>query len=154
MLRTLYVRDKFTLVTDTIHRIEKFKGDRKIAVDLEAYLVVLVSGIYEDCFEYLIRERVDQAGDAEVSAFVVKTLDIQLRNPDWDNLTKVLGWFSAKWAKTLKKKIRNQAKTSLNNIVTNKNAVAHGNTSNLTLAEIKDCHKQCKSIFEKLEKIM
>lgn len=154
MLRNPYVRNKFALIKDAINRIEKFKGDRKIAVDLEAYLVVLLSGIYEDCFEYLINERTDRAGDAELSAFVEKTLDIQFRNPDWDTLTKVLGWFSDRWAKTLKKKIRNQAKTSLNNIVTNKNAVAHGNTSNLTLAEIKNCHRNCKSIFEKLEKIM
>jgi hypothetical protein len=154
MLRNPYVRNKFALIKDAINRIEKFKGDRKIAVDLESYLVVLLSGIYEDCLEYLINKRVNQAGDVEVSAFVEKTLDIQLRNPNWDNLTKVLGWFSKKWVTTLNKKIRNRAKTDLNNIVTNKNAVAHGNTSNLTLAEIKNCHKYCKSIFEKLEKII
>ncbi len=154
MIRDQYVRDKFDLIKESINRIEKFKGDRKIAIDLESYLVVLISGIYEDCLEYLINRRVDRAGDVEVSAFIEKTLTIQLRNPNWENITKMLGWFSKKWVTTMNKRIRNQAKTSLNNIVYNKNAVAHGNTSSLTLGEIKNCHKNCKSIFEKLEKIM
>lgn len=154
MIRDPYIRNKFVLIKDAINRIEKFNGDRKIAVDLESYLVVLLSGIYEDCLEYLINKRVERAGDVEVSAFVEKTLDVQLRNPNWENLTNILGRFSKKWVTALNKKIQNRAKTDLNNIVNNKNAVAHGNTSNLTLAEIKNCHKNCKSIFEKLEKIM
>lgn len=154
MIRDQYVRDKFALIKEAIKRIEKFDGDRKIAIDLESYLVVLISGVYEDCVEYLINRRVDQVGDVEVSAFIEKTLDVQLRNPNWENLTKILGRFSKKWVITMNKRIRNQAKTDLNNIVYNKNAVAHGNTSNLTLGEIKNCHKNCKSIFEKLEKIM
>jgi hypothetical protein len=154
MIRDPYVRNKFVLIRDTISRIEKFKGDRKIAVDLESYLVVLISGIYEDCLEYLINKRVDQIGDAEVSAFVEKTLAVQLRNPNWENLKTILGRFSKKWVTALNKKIQDRAITDLNNIVNNKNAVAHGNTSNLTLAEIKNCHKNCKSIFEELEKII
>lgn len=154
MIRDLYVRNKFILIKDAINRVEKFKGDRKIAVDLESYLVVLISGIYEDCFEYLINKRVDQAGDAEVSTFIEKTLDVQLRNPNWNNVTTILGRFSKKWVNSMNKKIRERAKTDLNNIVNNKNAVAHGNTSNLTFGEIKTCHKNCKSIFEKLEKTL
>ncbi len=66
----------------------------------------------------------------------------------------VLGRFSKKWVTIMNKKINNRVKTDLNNIVNNKNAVAHGNTSGLTLGEIKICNKNCKSIFEKLEKIM
>jgi len=154
MIRDQYVKDKFVIIKDAIKRIEKFKGDRKIAVDLESYLVVLISGIYEDCLEYLINKRVDRAGDTEVSAFVEKTLYVQLRNPNWENLTNILGRFSKGWVNSMNKKIQHRTKTSLNNIVNNKNAVAHGNTSSLTLGEIKDCHKYCKSIFEKLEKIL
>jgi hypothetical protein len=154
MIRDQYVRDKFLLIKEAIKRIDKFKGDRKIASDLESYLVVLISGIYEDCLEYLINKRAAKAGDLEVAAFIEKTLDIQLRNPNWENLTNMLGRFSKKWVATMNKRIRNQAKTDLNNIVTNKNAVAHGNASNLTLGEIKNCHKNCRSIFEKLEKLM
>ena len=120
----------------------------------KSYLVVLISGIYEDCIEYLINKRVDTIGDSEVSAFIEKTLDIQMRNPNWDNLMTVLGRFSKKWVTIMNKKINNRVKTDLNNIVNNKNAVAHGNTSGLTLGEIKICNKNCKSIFEKLEKIM
>ena len=154
MIRDPYVRNKFVLIKDAINRVEKFKGDRKIAVDLESYLVVLISGIYEDCFEYLINKRVDQAGDAEVSTFIEKTLDVQLRSPNWSNVTTILGRFSKEWVNSMNKKIRERAKTDLNNIINNKNAVAHGNNSNLTFGEIKTCHKNCKSIFEKLEKIL
>ena len=150
MIRDPYVRDKFVIIKDAIRRIEKFNGDRKIAVDLESYLVVLISGIYEDCLEYLINKRVDRAGDAEVSAFVEKTLHVQLRNPNWENLTNILGRFSKGWVTSMNKKIQYRAKTGLNNIVNNKNSVAHGNASSLTLGEIKNCHKNCKSIFEKL----
>ena len=154
MIRDPYVKSKLVVIKDAITRVEKFRGDRKIAVDLESYLVVLISGIYEDCIEYLINKRVDTSGDIEVSAFIEKTLDIQMRNPNWENLMTVLGRFSKKWVTVMKKKIKNRVRTDLNNIVNNKNAVAHGNTSNLTLGEIKICNKNCKSIFEKLEKIM
>jgi len=154
MIRDEYVREKFVLIKDAIKRVEKFRGDRKIASDLESYLVVLIAGVYEDCLEYLINKRVDRVGDVEVSTFIQKTLHVQLRNPNWENLTNILGRFSRRWVNTIKKRVRDRAKTDLNSIVNNKNAVAHGNNSSLTLAEIKNCHKNCKSIFEKLEKIM
>jgi len=154
MIRDEYVREKFVLIKDAIKRVEKFRGDRKIASDLESYLVVLIAGVYEDCLEYLINKRVDRVGDVEVSTFIQKTLHVQLRNPNWENLTNILGRFSRRWVNTIKKRVRDRAKTDLNSIVNNKNAVAHGNNSSLTLAEIKNCHKNYKSIFEKLEKIM
>jgi hypothetical protein len=154
MIRDQYVKDKFVLIKEAIKRVEKFRGDREITADLEAYLVVLISGIYEDCLEYLINKRSTRSGDIEIAAFIEKTLDIQLRNPNWERLMDILGRFSKKWVTKMNKIIRNQAKADLNTIVVNKNAVAHGNISNLTLGEIKTCHKNCKSIFEKLEKLM
>ncbi|MDP2920505.1 MAG: HEPN domain-containing protein [Dehalococcoidia bacterium] len=154
MIREQYVRDKFLFIKETINRIERFKGDSKIIADLVSYLVVLISGAYEDCFEHLLNKRAAKSGDIEIKTFVEKTLDLQLRNPNWDNLTTILGRFSKKWVVAMNKRIPYKAKTGLNNIVTNKNAVAHGSSSNMTLIEIKACHRHCKAIFEKLEKII
>ncbi|MGA3094170.1 MAG: HEPN domain-containing protein [Dehalococcoidales bacterium] len=156
MIREQYVKDKFAQIQEAFKRIERFKstGDAKIVLDLESYLVVLISGAYEDSLEYLIKKRAGKAGDKEISAFVEKTLEADFRNPNWESLTNILKRFSRKWVDTMNKKIRNEAKVGLNNIVINKNAVSHGNINNLTFGEIKKCHKDCKCIFEKLEKIM
>ncbi len=89
-----------------------------------------------------------------VKELVENSIDIAFRNPKYENLTTILSRFSSRWVKELNKKLRNEAKVCLNSLVNNKNMVAHGGDTNMTISEIKQCHKQCKSIFEKLEKIM
>jgi len=154
MIRNQYIKDRLTLVNNSIKKVEKFKGNGELTSFLNSYLVVLISGVYEDCVEYLINERAVLAGDKEIATFIENTIDVTFRNPNYDNIIRILARFNKNWVKQMNKKIKNEAKESINSIVNNKNNIAHGGYSNLTLLEIKKCHKNCKSIFEKLEKII
>jgi len=130
------------------------KDDEELASYLSSYLVVMLSGIYEDCVEHLFSLRAEKAGDPELSSYVRKTLHASFRNPKFEKIVEVLGKFGKHYADELKNGVQDRNKQALDSIVNNKNQIAHGGRSQVTLGEVLDFHHNTLPIFEALEKIL
>ncbi len=155
-MRTPHLVNQFAYVDRVLAKCLSWRaGDAELASYLSSYLVVMLSGVYEDCIEHLLSLRAGRAGDPEVSAFVAKTVDKTFRNPTFDKIVGILGKFSQQYATQLKTVVQDRDARAIDSIVNNKNLIAHGKrSSQLTLGEVSDFHRRTVLIFEALENIL
>ena len=92
-------------------------GDAELESYLSSYLVVFLSGIYEDCIEHLLAQRAAKSGDPEVSAYVQKILDETFRNPTFEKVMDVMKKFSQQYAAQLKAAVQARNAEAMNSIV-------------------------------------
>ena len=121
---------------------------------LASYLVVLISGAYEDCVEHLMISKVSKTRDKEIRDYVQTTIHILFKNPNFDNILQAVKLFSDTHATELRKRVNTKAKEAINSIGTNKNSIAHGGGMMATLGDVEDYHRRCIPIFEALEDIL
>ena len=148
------VQTEFNSIDEAIRKIESYAGDEEIASYLSSFLAVMICGIYEDCIEHLISQRAAKAQDSEIHQYVESTVADSFRNPRFSRIVEVLTKFSRVYADNMRSSIEEKSRVALDSIVDNKNAIAHGRPSNVTLSDIKDYHRRCIPIFEVLERIL
>ncbi|MDO8510550.1 MAG: HEPN domain-containing protein [Nanoarchaeota archaeon] len=141
-------------IENTIEDIKKFD----YASDLEKsylakFLVVFISGMYEEIIETIISEKVEQLRSPQVSSFINKYLEDYFRNPKFEKILDLLKKFDENWAEELNK-TEKILKIALDNIVINKNAIAHGNLCEITLPRVNEDYKNSKKVIEKIDQII
>jgi hypothetical protein len=109
---------------------------------LAKFLVVFISGIYEESIETIMNEMVGRLGKPEVSSFVEQSIHVSFRNPSTENVKALVGKFDL---------LPRDVKDALNSICSNKNALAHGNPVTLTLNDAIQYHRKAKTIIEKID---
>lgn len=153
-MKCQYVIDKFNLIDLDLNAVKTSTVDPKLGSMLSSYLVVFISGIYEDCVEHLFVERAGKNNDQELRNFMEAAMHRSFRNPEYSNIKGLVKYLDSSYGKTLDSKARKNDIEGLNGIVTNKNLVAHGGVSNATLEDVIKFHKGAKNIFEALENIL
>ncbi|MDO9579999.1 MAG: MAE_28990/MAE_18760 family HEPN-like nuclease, partial [Bacteroidales bacterium] len=150
-----YLKEKFQTINDTIKKAKKSgEKDARLASMLSSYLVVWISGVYEDMVEHLFAERVKKVNDKEIENFVEVFIGEQFRSPRYENIKKLVKAFDPKYGYELRSKIEDKNITALDSIVNNKNKAAHGEVSNATIDDIIGWNKDTIKIFEELENIL
>jgi len=151
---SVYLKDKFRNIDNKVAKSKQIGGsDPEIAAMMSSYLAVFISGIYEDCIEYLFKERAGRNKDSEIQNFVENIMDKDFRNPNYEKIRDFLKYLNETYGDQLDK-LGNEYKDALNSIVNNKNQIAHGGTCNATINDIITYHKKALKIFEELEKIL
>jgi hypothetical protein len=153
-MKCQYLQNQFQILAKAINTATKYAGDPDISYMLSGHLTVLISGIYEDCVEYLFISRAGKTKDKAIESLVKTLIDQQFRNPDYDKIQNLLKGLGPTYANQFKKAIGSANKDALNSIVMNKNLIAHGNPWNTTLNDVVEFHKKAQMIFEVLEKIL
>lgn len=151
---TPYVVGRFAYVDGVIAKCLANSSDVELASYFSAFLVVLLSGMYEDCVEHLLALRAAKAGDVELAQYVSKTIGEIFRNPTFGKIVEILGKFSQQYADQLRTSVQPQDAQALDNVVSNKNLIAHGRPSQATLRDVEKFHKSVSVIFGSLEVIL
>ncbi len=132
--------------------------NEKLGAQLAAYISVLITGVIEDCVEYLFTQRVLKITDKEVEHYVLKVISERFRNPTYSSITGLLKEFSSDYQDIFKAKISHDGKeaTALESVVDNKNSLAHIGTIKLqmTISEINDYYQRIIPILETVETIL
>jgi len=154
-MKSVYLIQKFTYIETEINEAIKIsQNDSKLAARLSSYLVVIISGIYEDAVEYLFYERASKTNDEEIKRLVGKLIKEKFRNPTYENIIDLVKGLDQKYSSKFGK-INNKCRDAINSIVSNRHQVAHqGTLSSATLNDIKQYHKNSKKFFEILEEIL
>jgi len=153
MIKSQYLEDKFALIKRNI-TIAKSVNDLHLASMLNGYLVVSISGIYEDCIEHLFIQRAGKKNDREMQNLIKTLIDRHFRNPNYDKVKDLVKALDSEQAENVLREIDIRSKQALDSIVNNKNSVAHGKVSNATIGDIEGYHEDVLEIFEALEKIL
>lgn len=120
---------------------------------LAKFLVVFICGIYEEVIETIVNERASKCGDSEISNYIKKSLDKTFRNPDMVNIKGLLGRFNNNWKSEIDK-LPQIAQTAINNIVNDKNSLAHGNNVILTLQDTIQYYNDSLIVINKIDDII
>jgi|GEM_PF-1486922 len=146
----------FLQATKTISDIdtEVASGSISLAVQsyIAKYLTVYLSGIYEESIEQIVKEFSVKSGKTEIENYIAKEVDKSFRNPDMAKILELVGKFNRSWATTLKS-LDIQYKDAIDSIVANKNLIAHGSSSTLTINDVKDFHNRAKVVIEKIDEL-
>ena len=120
---------------------------------LASYLTVYISGIYEETIETIIKEKFSRLNRNYVDRYIEKTVGQGFRNPNIENIRNLLKKINSRWSKIIGGlPILN--KSALNSIVSNKNLLAHGQSTNLTLREVLQYYSNSRLIIEKIDEIV
>lgn len=152
-MKCKYLQDKFKIIDENIKKTKTSVNDPHLASMLSDYLVVFISGIYEDIIEYLFVQRVGKTKDKEIENLVKTLIGIQFRNPEFGKIKKLVEALDSKYGSVLSK-LKEKHKDAINSIVSNKNKVAHGEVSNATINDVAIYHNNALKIFEELENIL
>jgi len=120
---------------------------------LAKFLVVFISGIFEEAIETIINEKISTLHSLEVSKFVESSVEFTFRNPRIANVTQLLKKFNDSWGATIIQ-MPDNSKIALNNIVENKDGLAHGGGCNVTLSEVYQYYQDSRLIIEKIDEIV
>ena len=124
----------------------------KIESYLAKFLVVYISGIYEEAIETVINESFNKFSSSQLSKFIEKHFSNTFRNPNISTLLGILVSFDNSWKdqiKTLPLKNRE----AFDSIYTNKNSIAHGQTCTITYAEVKQYFQDSKRVIEEIDDV-
>lgn len=129
-----------------------FSGDPIIKAYLTYYLCIRVSGFIEDCVRTIFSEYADRNSQNFVRTFVEEKLR-KFPNPTWSAIVSLTGDFSDGWATQLKARVDKPYQDAVDSIVRNRNNIAHGGTSSITLSELEGYYRDAMKVIEELEQI-
>lgn len=152
-MKCQYLQDKFKIIDENIKKTKTSVNDPHLASMLSDYLVVFISGIYEDIIEYLFVQRVGKTKDKEIENLVKTLIGRQFRNPEFGKVKKLVDALDSKYGIELSK-LDKKHRDAIDSIVSNKNKVAHGGVSNATINDVAIYHNNALKIFEELENIL
>jgi len=138
----------------TMKNISSFTNASKLEMSyLAKFLVVFICGIYEEIIETLVNEMVKKTNNPYVYKFISNSLRKYFRNPNIAKIAGLLGDFNTQWKEEIKN-LPDDVKTALDNIYTNKNGIAHGDTINITFADVCDFYGKSKAVIEKIDDLL
>lgn len=117
---------------------------------LSYYLCIRVSGFVENCVRTILTDYSVPRAKYNVRTYVGHSLE-RLPNPTYDSICELLKKYSDKWADRFKLAITTQVRQSLVSIVVNRNNIAHGGNSNITLNQLEVYYTDILQLIDELE---
>jgi hypothetical protein len=133
-----------------------FNEGAKLAYDPELqahwtlYLCIRVSGFLENSVRIVFSEYARTGSHQNIANFVENNLR-RIPNPSMDYMFALSEKFSPAWKADLKQQTSGQLRASVDSIVTNRNAIAHGASSTLTYRELHSYYQDAVKVIEILE---
>ena len=145
------------LLDDAERSIKEIKSFKSASISEKSYLAkflaVYICGIYEEAIESIFNERIGELASNEIDQFFFDYIQERFRNPDIPGVKGLLGRFNTAW----KAKIDGlplSTQTAFNNILSNKNKVAHGIPCTVTLKEVLADFRRSKRVISTIDRIV
>lgn len=146
-----YIQKRLDSIDSLLEYFKDIDMDEELESHAAKYLTVIISGTYEDIIKNTMSTFIHkQTNKKEVSAFASKQIEVVFRNPTKENTKQFIEKFNKEWMKELNKNIENKKWEALDSIVYNKNLIAHGKSSQITLPSLIEHYESSKSIMLEL----
>lgn len=139
----------------TIKDIDSISGkDRLTDSFLAKFLVVYISGMYEEMIETIILDYLTKKNvPLEVKNYMGNSLKYGFQNPSFHKVSELIAKFNSSWKNTIDDHKGKRSAVSLDNINLNKNAIAHGAPVTITLSDIKTYYEDSIIIIQDIDSI-
>ena len=121
-------------------------NDQELQSEFAKYLCVLVSGFLEQAVRDILLSYASLNSDQFVARYVEGT--VERTNLNAKRLEEIVGRFSNDWQQKLHAYIVDERRAALGNIVTQRNAIAHGRDSTITLQQVRDYYDRINEVLD------
>jgi hypothetical protein len=118
---------------------------------LTYYLCIRVTGFLENCVRIIFSEYSTTRASDHVSTYVSNKLR-RFPNPTFTNICKITNDFNGHWKDVFKASVPSKIRQSLESINNNRNAIAHGGTSTITVGQLRAYYNDILILIDELEK--
>lgn len=125
------------------------QGDLELLSNWAKYLCVLVSGFIEWSVKELYGSYPEGKADKKIGNYIKETMKWS-RNMKMEQIIEIARRYSSDWGDELEN-IDDELTIAINSVVGNKNNIAHGKDSNITMHNIKDYYKKVIRVIEMIE---
>lgn len=120
-----------------------------LAVQLTWYLCIRTSGYIENAVQLILLEYVQsQSMDLPTQNYV--RANLRSITAEYGVILNTVRRFDENWRTKLRNKDVQRFRPTLNNLAKNRNEIAHGRNSNITLVELEGYFRQAKDLVELL----
>lgn len=145
----------FSSIDKTISDINGISGSNILTDSyLAKFLVVYICGVYEEIIESILVDFVHRcASRPEIVEYARISISRSFQNPNSGKLIELTSKFgNDAWMSALKSMTTEAF--ALDSIASNKNSIAHGGTSVITLPEVIGYYQQSRPLIEKFDELL
>jgi hypothetical protein len=131
-----------------------FASDAELLSHWSRYLCVLVSGYIEISIYEILTERVQNKSSPDIARFVTNSLE-NFQNPKMEKIKTLMLSFNPEWQKSIESHPQfSEMAAAVNSVVAQRNQIAHGESSSLTIHAMKDYYVIVRKFIEHLEQVI
>lgn len=154
-MKSKYAESRIMYIDLLLEYFDAIELEDELKSHVAKYLTVLISGMYEDIIKNILKEYIQKEVYAkEIMNFIYNRIDKSFRNPNHENLKGFFNSFDRNWVKKLDEKLEEEDIDALNSIVNNKNLIAHGENSTITLETIKKYYEDSRNIIIEIDSLI
>lgn len=128
-------------------------SQEEVQASLARYACVLASSYLEAAFRELLALFTRARSNEQVLRYVDGTLG-SFRNPNMENILQLVGRFDSQYRQSLEVEVEGRLKDSVNSISLNRNYIAHGRRSSISLARIRSYYNDARTVVSRARTIM
>lgn len=124
--------------------------DEKLKAEVARFACVLASAYIEVACKEILEEHANARADPGVRRYVASQLHF-FQNASVEKILQLAGHFDPVRRATLEEKVSDRVKDSVGSINGNRNNIAHGDDSGITLGSLKTYYTDAKQLMKELE---
>ena len=111
------------------------------------YLCVLVAGFIETSVQSVYSDYAETKSHANITRFVDMNMQ-RFRNPNMQKILDMTRSFNPTWAKEMEEFSNDRVRDSINSILVNRNLIAHGKSTEITVGRLQPWYKDAVSLID------
>lgn len=125
----------------------------EVQASLARYACILASSYLEVAFREVVSAYCASRANDNVRRYVDFTLRT-FRNPNMENILQLVGRFDLVYRESLAEKSAGRLKDSVDSISANRNNIAHGRSSGISLGQVKSYFEDARTVVSKASAIL
>jgi hypothetical protein len=127
--------------------------DDELKASLARYVCILASSYLETSIRSFVAEYAERRSHPSVAAFVQSTLRY-FRDPNVEKILQLVGRLGTNYRDALEQQLSDKDKDSVNSICANRNNVAHGRQSGISLGQISNYYSDARRVVDKANAVL
>lgn len=127
--------------------------DDELSSELAKHFTVLISGYLEKAITSILSYFTERKSSPQVSAYAFSQLK-RFQNPKKETVLQLIGSFSIDWRKEVDDFLVEEIGDTLESISNNRNAIAHGVSTSVSMLRVEKWWKNSKKIVDKIQDVV
>lgn len=140
-------------IRSAMDRAKYLGGDPELLGHWGRYLCILAAGFLENSVRILYGSHAERQSAPSIAAYVFAQLE-RIQNPKAGKFIEVAHAFDKKWADDLEVFLNaddGRRKNAIDSIMNNRNLIAHGRSSNISVVQVREYFASASEVAEYLE---